>query len=171
MNHDGRRKARLVTGGHFIGTLLDSVYSGVVSLQRLRLVLFLAELNNLKIWATDVGNAYLEAKMQEKVYIIAGPKFGSQQGHTLVVNKALYGLKLSGKMWGERCGDILEKIGFKLFRTQDATWMRDKGDHYKYKAQYVDDWAIASWDPQSIISTLENKHNLKLKGSAQLDTT
>jgi hypothetical protein len=52
---------------------LESVYSGVVTLKGLRIIMFLAKLNGLDIWATDVGNAYLEAKTQEKVYIIAGP--------------------------------------------------------------------------------------------------
>jgi hypothetical protein len=30
-----------------------------VSLRSLRTVIFLAELNKLKIWAADIGNAYL----------------------------------------------------------------------------------------------------------------
>jgi len=36
-------------------------------------VVLLDELNDLEIWATDIGNAYLETETQEKVYIIAGP--------------------------------------------------------------------------------------------------
>ena len=75
VKHDGRRKARLVAGGHLTGPPLESVYSGVVSLRGLRLVLFLAELNGLTIWTMDVGNAYLEAKTREKVYIAAGSEF------------------------------------------------------------------------------------------------
>jgi hypothetical protein len=40
---------------------LESVYSGVVSLRGLRIITFLAELNGLDLWETDIGNAYLEA--------------------------------------------------------------------------------------------------------------
>jgi len=48
---------------------------GVIScLREVRLVIFLAELNGLKIWQTDVGNAYLEASTM--LYVIAGPEFG-----------------------------------------------------------------------------------------------
>ena len=57
VKHDGRHKSRLVAGGHLTDTPVDSVYSGVVSLRSLRLVLFLAELNKLKIWGADTGNA------------------------------------------------------------------------------------------------------------------
>jgi hypothetical protein len=55
-------------------------------------MLFLAELNHLELWPTDIGNAYLEAFTSEKVYIIAGPEFGEREGHILIIRKALYGL-------------------------------------------------------------------------------
>ena len=53
----------------------------------------LVKLNDLDVWATDIGNAYLKAKMQEKIFIIAGPEFGELEGHTLIIFKALYGLR------------------------------------------------------------------------------
>ncbi len=56
---------------------------------------------NLDGWATEIGNAYLEPAMQEKVYVIAGPKFGDLEGHTLIIFKALYGLRTSGLHWHE----------------------------------------------------------------------
>ena len=97
IKHDGRHKARLVAGGHLTDVPMESVYSGVVSLRGLRLVLFLAELNKLEVYSMDIGNAYLEAQTSEKVYIIAGPEFGEREGHTLIIFKALYGLRTSGK--------------------------------------------------------------------------
>ena len=96
VKHDGRHKARLVADGHLTDIPLDSVYSGVVSLRGFRLVVFLAELNKLQLWATDIGNAYLEAYTSEKVYVIAGPEFKELEGHTLIISKALYGLRSSG---------------------------------------------------------------------------
>ena len=58
VKHDGRYKSRAVAGGHLTDTPTESVYSGVVSLRGIRIVIFLAELNDLDIWQTDVGNAY-----------------------------------------------------------------------------------------------------------------
>jgi hypothetical protein len=55
---------------------LESMYSGVVSLRGLRIVTFLSELNGLVLWATNIGNAYLEAFTMEWNYIVAGPEFG-----------------------------------------------------------------------------------------------
>jgi len=47
---------------HHIGKCL----LGVVNLWGLQLVPFLAELNHLETWATDIGHAYLEAKQERK---------------------------------------------------------------------------------------------------------
>ena len=59
VKHDGLHKSGIVAGGHLTDEPVKSVYSGVVSLQGIRLILFLAELNDLNIWATDIGNAYI----------------------------------------------------------------------------------------------------------------
>ena len=47
MKHDGRHKARLVADGNLTNVPLFRVYSVVASLRGIRLVLFLAELNQL----------------------------------------------------------------------------------------------------------------------------
>jgi hypothetical protein len=112
VKHDGRHKSRLVAGGHLTDPSSDSVYSGVVSLRGIRLVTFIAELNLLELWGADVGNAYLEAKTKEMVYIIGGPEFGELEGHTLIIYKALYGLRTSGLCWHQRFADVLRSMGF-----------------------------------------------------------
>ena len=94
--HDGHHKIRLVAGGHLTPDPIDSIYSGVVPTRSLRLSIFLAKLNNMKVWAADIGDSCLEATTGEKLYIAAGPQFEELQGHIVVVHKALYGLKSSG---------------------------------------------------------------------------
>jgi hypothetical protein len=66
----------------------------------------------LEIWGANVGNAYLEAKTKEKVYIVAGPEFGPLEGHTLLIDKALYGLRSSGLCWHQRFADVLRDMRF-----------------------------------------------------------
>lgn len=168
VKHDGRHKARLVAGGHLTDTPVESVYSSVVSLKGLRLVVFLAELNGLEVWSTDIGNAYLEAKTKEKVYIVAGPEFGDREGNILVFNKALYGLKSSGLRWHEKFADTLRSMGFVPSKAENDIWIRRVGNVYEYIATYVDDLAICSKDPQSIIDTLTKTYKYKLKGTGPL---
>jgi hypothetical protein len=47
----------------------------------------------MQLMGADVGNAYLEATTKEKVYIVVGPEFGLLEGHSLVIDHALYGLR------------------------------------------------------------------------------
>ena len=165
---DGRHKARLVAGGHLTETPIDSVYSSVVSLRGIRLLTFIAEHNDLEVWSTDIGNAYLESFTQEKVYVIAGPEFGDRKGHSLVIVKALYGLKSSGLRWHERFLDVLRSMNFVQSKPERDIWMRDMGDHYEYIAVYVDDLLIVSRTPSSIITSLADDHKFKLKGTGAI---
>ena len=111
VKHDGRHKARLVAGGHLTEIPLESVYSSVVSLRGLRLIIFLGELNGLQSWSTDIGNAYLEAKTKEKVYIVGGPEFGELEGHTHL-------------LYIRRCMDLgqVEFVGMKDLLTPYVIW-------------------------------------------------
>ena len=112
----------------------------------MRIVVFLAELNGLELWQTDVGNAYLEAMTKEKVYVIAVPEFGKEmQGLLLVIRRAIYGLKTSGLRWHKKFADVLREMGFIPCPAEPDIWMRDmQDDHYEYIAVYCDDLTIAS---------------------------
>ena len=89
MKYNGRHKARPVADGSLTPEPAENIYSGVVSLRHLRLVIFLGELNNLELWGADIGNAYLEAHTQEKLFIIGGAEFEELQGFILIFNKAI----------------------------------------------------------------------------------
>ena len=54
----------------------DMTYSSVVTRNSIRIAFTLAALNDLDVLSTDVQNAYLNAPMKEKVYMMAGPEFG-----------------------------------------------------------------------------------------------
>ena len=168
VKHDGRHKARLVADGHLTQPSLEGIYSGVVTLLGFRIVSFLADHNDLLLWATDVGNAYLEALTDEKVYIEAGPEFGRLCGHLLRIHKALYGLRTSSGRWAERCGDVLRDMGFVRCKAEQDIWLRRTGNCYEYVAVYVDDLALALKDPQAFVDELKTKYNFKLKGTGPI---
>ena len=75
-------------------------------------MIFLGKLNHLDLWGTDIGNAYLEALTDERLYIVAGPEFQEVEGYILIFLKALYGLKSSGKRWAEDIHGILSDMKF-----------------------------------------------------------
>ena len=54
--------------------------------------MFAAICNSMKVIAADIGNAYLPAKTNEKLYTILGDDYGQLSGKVLVFNKGLCGL-------------------------------------------------------------------------------
>ena len=114
--HDGRYRARMVADGYLTDIPVDSVYSGVVSLRRFIMQLFLTELNGLKIWGIDISSAYLENFTKEKCCILAGNEFGPLKDQRLVISKSLYGLQSSPQRWHNRFLECMKLEGFKPFK-------------------------------------------------------
>ena len=136
----------------------------------MKLVRFLGKLNNLELWGADIGNAYLEAPTEEKLYIVAGPEFEDWEGYILTFSKTLYGLKCSGKRWAETLHDILKDMNFIPSRADQCIWLKknNKVHLYDYVAVYVDDLCIAAQHPKEAINILKSKYNLKVKGDGPI---
>ena len=164
VKHDLRHKARLVAGGHLTDPSTEGTYSGVVSLRSMRIALTVAELNKLDIMVGDVSSAYLEAYTQEKVCFKAGPEFGELEGHLLVIERALYGLRTSGARWHDRFADTLREMGYFPCKADPDVWIKDANTHYEYVCVYVDDIMAIGTHPQDFFNDLTDKYNYKLKG-------
>jgi hypothetical protein len=108
---DLTQKARLVAGGHHTDPPKESTYSSVVSRDSVRIAFTLAALNGLDVLAADIQNAYLNAGTKERVYTMAGPKFGANAGRPVLIVRALYGLKSSGARWGDHILGTLRSGG------------------------------------------------------------
>ena len=148
-----RRKARLVADGHKTDPPSSVTYSSVVSRVSVRICLLIAALNELDLQAADVENAYLLAKCREKVCIVAGPEFGDMKGKTLIINRALYGLKSSGASFRSFLAERLDDMGFKPSIADPDVWMRpavksDGEKYYEYILCYVDDILVLSVDAE-----------------------
>ena len=167
---DGRHKARLVADGHLAPDPIENIYSVVVSLRNHRLVIFLGKLNNLDLWGADIGNSYLEAFTDEKLYIVADPEFQELEGYILIFLKALYGLKSSGKRWAEVIHGILRDMKFLPSKADPCIWLRKAPNLRCYEciAVYVDDLCITAESPSAIIQIFKTKYHLKVKGDGKL---
>ena len=72
---DFTRKARWVLDGHRTPDPVGSTYTGVVSRESVQIAFTYAALNGLEVCAADIRNAYLQAPILQKGYIICGPEF------------------------------------------------------------------------------------------------
>ncbi|MGH3054668.1 MAG: reverse transcriptase domain-containing protein, partial [Gaiellaceae bacterium] len=163
---DFTRKARLVAGGHVTDPPTSHTYSSVVSRDSIRIALLVAALNDLDILAADIGNAYLNATTKEKVYTTAGREFGSRQGQSVLIVRALYGLKTSGAAWRAHLAQTLRDMNYLPCLADPDVWMRrctkpDGFEYYEYLLVYVDDILCISHQPTETMSVLGKLYRLK----------
>ena len=151
--------------GHLTPEPFENIYSGAVPLRNIRLVIFLGKLNNLDIWGAGIGNAYLEAFTDEKLYIFAGPEFQELEVYILIFLKALYGIQSSGKRWAEVIHGILKDMKFNPSKADPCFWFRKAPNLRCYEkiAVHVDNLGTAAESPSAIIDILKTKYNLKVK--------
>ncbi|KAG7337681.1 reverse transcriptase RNA-dependent DNA polymerase [Nitzschia inconspicua] len=145
-------------GTHLIVDHLESVDYGVVSMRSFQIVMFLAELNGLEFWSTDIGNAHLES-------------YPDQENHILIISRAphgqraLYDLKLSGQGWYDELHDCLVALGLLPCRAEPDIWMRKNGELQVWK--YVVLYAMQH--PRVSIGSLTPKlFEFKLKGIGKI---
>jgi hypothetical protein len=165
---DFTRKARLVAGGHLTDPPTSMTYASVVSRESVRIAFLIAALNDLDILSADIGNAYLNARTKEKLYIVCGEEFGDPYvGRIAVIVRALYGLKSSGAAWRSALAEVLrDDFGFTACRADNDVWFRaarkPNGErYYEYVLVYTDDMLAISMNPRDILDKMDQHFLLK----------
>ena len=168
VKQDGRRKGRLVCGGHLVDPRGISTKSTVVKGISVRLLDLIAHRDNLTTLHGDVGNAFITANCLEEVHAIAGPEFGEErEGAIMTINKALYGLRSSSRAYRETFAAFLRQIGFNASRYDRDVWMRlrEEKDGYDYLCTHVDDFKVVARDPQRWVNAIAGAFQLKCAGT------
>ena len=160
-------KARYVTGGHQTEPSKDITFASVVSRDSIRITFLIAALNDLEILSADISGAYLNAPCGEKVYTIAGKEFGpDKEGRPVLIKRALYGLRSSGKAWRDHMAATLRDYGYSSCKADPDVWMRPKTkpDGFKYWSYilvYTDDILIIDHEPKVAMDHIASRYTLK----------
>ena len=72
----------------------------------------------------DIGNIFVQAYTEEKIWSRAGPEFGDKEGLVIILNKVLYGLATNTRRWNLALGDVLKKMGFSASRANEDLWIK-----------------------------------------------
>jgi hypothetical protein len=161
-----RRKARYCADGHKTGAPASVTYSTVLSRDSVRIMLTIAALNDLEILGADVQNAFLTAPNKEKCWMTAGPEFGSEEGTTFLVVKALYGLKSASFSFRSYMAEKLSSMGFLSSMADPDVWLRaaskpDGESYYEFVLMYVDDILSISCKPRDILEEIQSTFKFK----------
>lgn len=128
------RNARFVAGGQMTDVPSTLTYASLVSRDSVQTALTIAALNDLKIMACDIQNAYLTTDCREKIWTRAGPEFGSEAGTIFIVKKAMYGLKSAGAAFRALLDKTLYDLGYVPTKADPDVWLRPavKVDGFEY---------------------------------------
>ena len=138
-----RFKARLVARGFSQKEGIDykETFAPVVRINSLRLLLGLASSQKMIVHQLDVKTAYLNAILEEEVYMELPEGFG-EKGTIVKLKRAIYGLKQAGNTWYKTFREFLEVNNFKKLKSDSGVFCRRKGKEFEIIAVYVDDCVV-----------------------------
>ena len=107
-------KARLVARGFTQIRDVDYIHSSSPCplSASVKLILAVANEKGLPLRHFDVAQVYIRASLDEKVYMKLPAGCGEQPKRTAKLERAIYGLKQSGRQWDNLCADTLIADGF-----------------------------------------------------------
>ncbi len=102
--------------------LATITYARVVSCEIVRIALLMAALNHLNVKVGDVLNAYITAPITEKVWTVLGPEFGTDAGKSVIIVRALYGLKSNGAAVRAHLASFMRQMGYTSCKADPDLW-------------------------------------------------
>jgi hypothetical protein len=163
MKVDHTRKARFVAGRHWTDPPSQTTFSTVISRDSVRIAFLVAALNDIEILYADIGNA----PTKERVHMTAGPEFGPHHiGQTVIIVRALHGLKSSGAAWHSVLAEDIHSMGFVASLADPDVWYREASkedgfDYYEYLIVYIDDILVLSHRAKEVMKTVKGLYRLK----------
>jgi hypothetical protein len=163
-----RYKARLVAKGYdqVEGIDYTETFAPTLKYKSLRIILVLSASTHRRIVQLDIKTAFLNASVNEDIYV--QPPEGMQVKSTCVLklNKALYGIKQAPHEWNVNIHTFLISIGFTSCIKDTCIYIKvSKTNHTFILGLFVDDMVVSynendeqEW--QLIKTTLKNKYDL-----------
>ncbi|WVZ23704.1 hypothetical protein V8G54_002248 [Vigna mungo] len=162
-------KARLVAKGFLQQPGIDftDVYAPVARLEKVRIVVAIANSNNWSINHMDVKSAFLNGPLKEEVYVFQPLSF-IKKGHEMKVfklNKALYDLRQAPRAWNKHIDSLLIRYGFKKCAVEYGIYVKlCEQAGTLLVCLYVDDLLVTG-------SSVQEIENFKVKMKDDLEMT
>jgi hypothetical protein len=142
---DGRYKARLVAQGFSQrpGLDFDDTFAPVSKLQTFRALAAVVAHDDLEWIQLDVTTAFLNAPLEEEVYMRQPEGFVHNTSHVCRLRRALYGLRQAPRAWHQTLRDKLLAEGFVPAESDPSMFILRSADGTVLALVYVDDCLIA----------------------------
>ncbi|KAL0546737.1 hypothetical protein IC582_016650 [Cucumis melo] len=163
-NEVTRYKARLVAQGFSQrpGIDYEVTYSPVVDIITLRYLISLIACENLDMHLMDVVTAYLYGSLENEIYMKIPEGFKIPESYNsnsrelcpIKLQRSLYGLKQSGRMWYNRLSEYLLKEGYQNNPICPCVFIKKSQSGFAIIAVYVDDLNIIG-TPEELSKAIE----------------
>ena len=142
-----RYKARLVAKGFAKKVGID--YEETFALAKftpIRILLILAAKYGLIVYQMDVKTAFRSGQLDEDIYMAQPDGFSDTANPDYVckLQRSLYGLKQSPRMWNKTIDDFMLGLKFKKCDSDHCVYMKRDDQDMIFVALYVDDLILAS---------------------------
>jgi len=168
-------KARLVAKGcsQQYGVNYQETFSPVCRLESVRFILSLAAELGLYLHQMDVCTAYLNSDLSEMVYMKQQEGYidQSRPEKSLLLKKAIYGLKQSGRGWNSMLDSTLVKLGFIACENEPCPYKQTGNGSLSLILVYVDDILLACQSKEDLLkikSSISKSFECDDKGSLNL---
>jgi len=154
-------KARLVVRGDQQRQISSQdTYAATLASRSFRMLMAIAAKHNLELKQYDVTNAFVHATMDREIYMRM-PKGYQKRGIILKVQKALYGLRISPRLWQKEFTTTLKALGFISVPHEPCCMIKDSTIIFFY----VDDIIFAyakhkTKEAQQAVELLKDKYTM-----------
>jgi histone deacetylase 1/2 len=162
-------KTRITVQGQRESSENMSTHAGTIYFCLILMLLCLAAMMELDLIFCDVESAYLNAPTNRDVYVrpteFAYNYFKKSKDYVWKLNKALYGLKDSARLWKEYLDEKLRSIGFESSKKDSCLYFKFSNDgEFSFLGIHVDDLTIVSSSKQfreKVVDKLKSLFNIK----------
>ncbi|MCF8704082.1 hypothetical protein L3055_11145 [Corynebacterium sp. MC-02] len=166
-----RYKARLVAQGFSQrpGIDYDETYSPVMDTITFRFLISWVVQENLDVRLMDVVTAYLYGSLDSDIYMKIPEGLKMPEAYTprnlfsIKLQRSLYGLKQSGRMWYQRLSDYLTKEGYMNDPICPCLFIKKSEIKFAIIPVYVDDINVIGTSDELSNTTEYLKKGLRLK--------
>lgn len=162
-------KARLVARGFTQREGIDYkiTFAPVISHVTIRLALALAAKRRMKVHQIDVATAFLNAELEEEVYMVPPQGITVSPNHVWLLKKGLYGLKQAPRQWYKTLCQHLTHIGFQPIWGEECMYVKTIEKMLIILVVYVDDILICCKSEdiiEQVKRDIANKFKISDKG-------
>ena len=149
-------KAQLMAKGYVqtCGVDYSDTFSPVAKMTYIRLFISLTATYHWALHQLNIKNVFLHGDLQEEVYMDQPPGFVAQGGIGKVchLQKSLYGLKQSPRLWFCTFNQANEEFGMQKNKSDHSVFYRNSNSCIIMFVVYVDDNVITGSDSEGISS-------------------